>query len=53
MGKTFYGPGLTVDTTQPFVVLRQFYGSPGTEINRKYVQGAKTIENAIVEYRRN
>jgi cellulose 1,4-beta-cellobiosidase len=26
--KTFFGPGLTVDTKQPFVVVTQFYGAP-------------------------
>jgi cellulose 1,4-beta-cellobiosidase len=44
--KTFFGPGLTVDTKQPFVVVTQFYGSPVTEIRRKYVQFGKVIENS-------
>jgi cellulose 1,4-beta-cellobiosidase len=44
--KTFYGPGLTVDTKSPFVVVTQFYGSPVTEIRRKYVQNGKVIENS-------
>jgi cellulose 1,4-beta-cellobiosidase len=44
--KTFYGPGLTVDTKSPFVVVTQFVGSPVTEIKRKYVQNGKIIENS-------
>jgi cellulose 1,4-beta-cellobiosidase len=40
MGDTsFYGPGLTVDTTKVFTVVTQFIGSPLTEIKRFYVQG--------------
>jgi cellulose 1,4-beta-cellobiosidase len=44
--KTFFGPGLTVDTKSPFVVVTQFVGSPVTEIKRKYVQNGKVIENS-------
>lgn len=35
---TFYGPGLTVDTTKVFTVV--------TQINRFYVQGGKVIPNS-------
>jgi cellulose 1,4-beta-cellobiosidase len=43
---TFYGPGLTVDTTKKFTVVTQFIGNPLTEIKRFYVQGGKTIPNS-------
>ncbi|KAK1759486.1 putative glycoside hydrolase [Echria macrotheca] len=47
--KTFYGPGMTVDTTKKFTVVTQFIkGSDGglSEIKRFYVQGGKTIPNS-------
>jgi cellulose 1,4-beta-cellobiosidase len=44
--KTFLGPGLTVDTKKPFTVVTQFWGSPVTEIRRKYVQNGRVIENS-------
>lgn len=43
---SFYGPGLTVDTTKKFTVVTQFIGSPLTEIKRFYVQGGKVIPNS-------
>ncbi|KAJ6533575.1 Exoglucanase 1 [Mycena capillaripes] len=43
---TFYGPGLTVDTTQKMTVVTQFVGSPITSINRFYVQNGKVIPNS-------
>jgi cellulose 1,4-beta-cellobiosidase len=45
----FYGPGLTVDTTQKLTVVTQFIkGSDGnlSEIKRFYVQNGKTIPNS-------
>jgi cellulose 1,4-beta-cellobiosidase len=50
--KTFFGPGLTVDSKKPVTVVTQFITSNGqdsgelTEIRRKYVQGGKTIDNS-------
>ncbi|KAF7365259.1 Glucanase [Mycena venus] len=44
---TFYGPGLTVDTTQKFTVVTQFVGSPATAIQRFYVQNSKVIPNSM------
>ncbi|KAJ7185085.1 cellulase CEL7A [Mycena pura] len=47
MGDTsFYGPGLTVDTTQKFTVVTQFVGNPMTSIQRLYVQNGKVIANS-------
>lgn len=47
MGDTsFYGPGMTVDTTKKFTVVTQFIGDPLTEIKRFYVQNGKTIPNS-------
>ena len=52
--KTYYGPGLTVDTAKPFTVVTQFVTSDGTpagdltEIRRLYVQGGRVIPNAGV-----
>jgi cellulose 1,4-beta-cellobiosidase len=43
---TFYGKGLTVDTSKVFTVVTQFIGSPLTEIRRFYVQGGKLIPNS-------
>jgi len=45
----FFGPGMTVDTTQPFTVVTQFVTMDGTpksdltEIRRLYVQNGKVI----------
>lgn len=47
--KSFYGPGLTVDTSSPFTVVTQFITNDGTssgtlsEIKRFYVQNGKVI----------
>jgi cellulose 1,4-beta-cellobiosidase len=38
---SFYGKGLTVDTSKVFTVVTQFIGDPLTEIKRYYVQGGK------------
>jgi len=47
MGDTsFYGKGMTVDTSKVFTVVTQFVGSPLTEIKRFYVQGGKVIPNS-------
>jgi len=43
---SFYGKGLTVDTSQKFTVVTQFIGSPLTEIKRFYVQNGKLIPNS-------
>jgi cellulose 1,4-beta-cellobiosidase len=50
--KTYFGPGLTVDTSKPFTVVTQFLTDGGdsgnlVEIRRKYVQGGKVIENSF------
>ncbi|KAH9476508.1 putative 1,4-beta-D-glucan cellobiohydrolase B [Psilocybe cubensis] len=50
--RTFYGPGLTVDTKKKFTVVTQFITSDGTssgslkEIRRIYVQDGKVIQNS-------
>jgi cellulase len=50
---TYYGPGLTVDTTKPFTVTTQFVTNDGTttgtlsEIRRSYTQNGKVIANAV------
>ncbi|KAH4284804.1 hypothetical protein HBH70_138480 [Parastagonospora nodorum] len=48
--KTFYGPGLKVDTTKPFSVVTQFPAKDGVlqAIVRKYVQNGVVIENTSV-----
>jgi len=53
MGDTsFYGEGLTVDTTQPFTVITQFVTNDNTtsgtlvEIRRLYVQNGQVIQNS-------
>ncbi|KAJ7617059.1 cellulase [Roridomyces roridus] len=51
--QTFFGPGLTVDTSQPVTVVTQFVSSDGTStgtlsaINRLYVQNNKVIDNSF------
>ncbi|KAF2710387.1 glycoside hydrolase family 7 protein [Pleomassaria siparia CBS 279.74] len=53
--KTFYGPGLTVDTKKKFTVVTQFVTSTGTdsgtlsEIRRLYVQDGVVIQNSVSE----
>ena len=46
----FYGPGKTVDTNKPFTVITQFPASGGklTSINRKYIQGGRTINSGSI-----
>ncbi|CAE7130056.1 unnamed protein product [Rhizoctonia solani] len=50
--KTFYGSGLTVDTTKKITVVTQFVTADGTasgalkEIRRLYVQNGKVIQNS-------
>ena len=47
MGDTsFYGAGLTVDTSKKFTVVTQFIGNPLTEIKRYYVQNGVVIPNS-------
>ncbi|TCD65585.1 CENP-B protein 1 [Steccherinum ochraceum] len=52
--ESFYGAGLTVDTTKPFTVVTQFLTSDNTttgtlsEIRRLYVQNNKVIQNSKV-----
>nr|ADN88316.1 cellobiohydrolase I [Neolentinus lepideus] len=52
--KTFYGAGMTVDTTKKFTVVTQFITDDGTEtgtlseIRRIYVQDGKVIQNSKV-----
>jgi cellulose 1,4-beta-cellobiosidase len=47
MGDTsFYGKGMTVDTSSVFTVVTQFIGNPLTEIKRFYVQNGKLIPNS-------
>jgi len=52
---TFYGPSLTVDTTQKFTVVTQFLTTTGTssgtlnQIRRIYVQNGKVIQNSAVD----
>ncbi|TCD66503.1 CENP-B protein 1 [Steccherinum ochraceum] len=52
--ETFYGAGLTVDTTKPFTVVTQFLTSDNTttgtlsEIRRLYVQNGQVIQNSKV-----
>nr|BAF57343.1 putative glycosyl hydrolase family7 [uncultured symbiotic protist of Hodotermopsis sjoestedti] len=50
--KTFWGPGLTVDSNKAMIVVTQFTTSNNqdsgelSEIRRIYVQGGKTIQNS-------
>lgn len=48
--KTYYGPGLKIDTTKPFSVVTQFPATNGTltHIVRKYVQNGVVYENAML-----
>jgi cellulase len=49
--QTYYGPGLTVDTTKPFTVVTQFVTDPAgelSEIRRLYLQNGRIIPNAGV-----
>jgi cellulose 1,4-beta-cellobiosidase len=52
--KTFYGPGMTVDTTRKFTVVTQYITDNGaasgnlSEIRRLYVQDGNVIQNSIV-----
>ncbi|CAN8099248.1 unnamed protein product [Discula destructiva] len=51
--KSFYGAGLTVDTSKPFTVVTQFLTDDGTatgtltEIKRFYKQNGKLIPNSV------
>ncbi|RMZ71934.1 glycosyl hydrolase family 7 [Pyrenophora seminiperda CCB06] len=46
----FYGPSKKVDTTKPFTVVTQFPAKNGVlqAIVRKYVQGGKVVDNAML-----
>ena len=46
---TFYGNGLTVDTSSVFTVVTKFIGNPLTEIKRFYVQNGQVIPNSQSE----
>lgn len=52
--QTFYGPGMTVDTTKKFTIVTQFITDDGTssgtlsEIRRLYVQDGVVIQNSKV-----
>ncbi len=54
--KTFYGPGLTVNTNSKFTVVTQFITSDNTtsgdlvEIRRIYVQNGKVIQNSAADF---
>jgi len=54
--KTFFGKGLTVDTSKPFTVVTQFFTANNsttgalTEIRRLYVQGGKVISNSHTNF---
>lgn len=51
--KTFYGPGLIVDTSKKYTVVTQFITSDGTdngdlkEIKRKFIQDGKVFEEPM------
>ncbi|KAF2194260.1 glycoside hydrolase family 7 protein [Zopfia rhizophila CBS 207.26] len=47
--KSYYGPGLKVDTSKSFTVVTQFPAKDGVlqEIRRSYIQNGKVIENAV------
>ncbi|KAJ6508858.1 cellulase [Mycena sanguinolenta] len=53
--KNFFGPGMTVDTTQPITVVTQFITNDNTatgtlsQINRIYVQNGKVIQNSFTD----
>ena len=47
---TFYGKGLTVDTSKVFTVVTQFIGEPLTEIKRYYVQGGKYVPSISLKF---
>lgn len=50
--KSYYGPGLTLDTSKPFTVVTQFITSDGTttgslsQITRSYIQNGQRIPSA-------
>jgi cellulase len=50
--KSYYGPGLTVDTSKPFTIITRFITDDGTtsgtlnQIQRIYVQNGKTVASA-------
>jgi len=47
---SFWGPGMTVDTSKPFTVVTQFAASGGTlsQITRKYIQNGQTINSGTI-----
>jgi cellulose 1,4-beta-cellobiosidase len=51
--RSFYGPGMTIDTTKKMTVVTQFITDNGQdngklgEIRRLYVQGGKIIQNTV------
>lgn len=54
--RNYYGPGLTVDSSQAITVITQFITSDGSdggdlvEVRRVYQQGGQTIQNTAVNY---
>uniref|UniRef100_A0A6A7FZ63 cellulose 1,4-beta-cellobiosidase (non-reducing end) n=3 Tax=Hirondellea gigas TaxID=1518452 RepID=A0A6A7FZ63_9CRUS len=54
--KEFFGPGLTVDSSQPITLVTQFITSDGTdngdlvEVRRIYIQNGVTIQNTQVDF---
>jgi len=54
--KTFFGPGMIVDSSKPFTVVTQFHTTDGTangdlaEIRRVWIQNGKVIENSKVNF---
>ncbi|ORY11044.1 cellulase [Clohesyomyces aquaticus] len=48
--KSYYGPGLKVDTNKPFTVVTQFPAKAGVlqEVKRLYIQNGKVMANANI-----
>jgi cellulase len=51
--QSYYGPGMTLDTSKPFTVITRFITNDGTtsgslsQIQRVYVQNGKTVASAV------
>jgi len=54
--KTYYGQGMTVDTSQPFTVVTQYFTTDNTssgdlsEIRRLYIQNGQVIQNSKTNF---
>jgi len=48
--RSFWGPGMTVDTSKPFTVLTQFTSNGGTlsQITRSYIQNGNKINSGTI-----